>query len=281
MELKLTVLLDNNTFIDRYFYGEPGVSYFIEDEGFNILFDTGYSDAFIKNANKMNIDLRNINSIVISHGHIDHTRGLVHLITNCIEGTVEKTKYNMPSLIAHPLTFEHKEDPEEGYIGSILGEEKLNKYFNMRLSKEPIWLTDKLVFLGEIARENHFENKTPVGKTYEDGKEIDDYVLDDSALAYKSLYGIVIITGCSHAGICNIIEYAKKVCGDDRIVDVIGGFHLLNPSENVIKSTCDYMRKGNVKQIHAAHCTDLKSKIELAKAVEVNEVGVGLVLEYK
>ena len=66
--------------IDRYFLGEPGVSYLIQDEGREILFDVGYSDVFIKNAQKMNIHLRNLNFIVLSHGHLDHTWGLVTLI---------------------------------------------------------------------------------------------------------------------------------------------------------------------------------------------------------
>ena len=65
--MELTVLVDNNTLIDRYFYGEPGVSYFIEDEGERILFDVGYSDVFIKNAQKMNIDLLNVGFLVLSH----------------------------------------------------------------------------------------------------------------------------------------------------------------------------------------------------------------------
>jgi len=68
--VKLTVLLDNNTFIDRYFLGEPGVSYFIEADGQKVLFDVGYSDAFIRNALKLNINLLDVDIIVLSHGHL-------------------------------------------------------------------------------------------------------------------------------------------------------------------------------------------------------------------
>lgn len=278
--MKLTVLIDNNTFIDRYFYGEPGVSYFIQDGDTNILFDAGYTDAFIRNARKMNINLNNINSVVISHGHIDHTWGLFDLIKVYTEATIEKIKYNKPNLIAHPLAFLNKRLSEDEEIGCIITEDKLSKHFNMILSKNPVWLTDKLVFLGEIERKNDFENKMPIGKVQYNGNEIDDYVLDDSALVYKSSKGLVIITGCSHSGICNIIEYSKKICEDDRIVDVIGGFHLLNPTEELLKYTCEYMKQSNVNKIHAGHCTDLKSKIELSKYANLKEVGVGLVLEY-
>ena len=74
--MRLKVLEDDNTFIDNYYLGEPAVSYYIEDGNNKILFDTGYSDAFIKNANKMDINLNKLNKLVISHGHNDHTGGL-------------------------------------------------------------------------------------------------------------------------------------------------------------------------------------------------------------
>lgn len=280
IDMKLTVLVDNNTFIDRYFYGEPGVSYFVQDNDINILFDLGYTDLFIKNAGKMNINLDNIDYVVFSHGHIDHTWGLFHLIKVYTEKTMEKIHYNRPQIIAHPLTFCDKQASEDEEIGSIITENKLSKHFDMKLSKNPVWITSKLVYLGEIERKNNFENKTPMGKIQCKNNLIDDYVLDDSALVYKSSKGLVIITGCSHSGICNIVEYAKKICKDDRIVDIIGGFHLLNPTEEILRDTCDYLRENNISQLHPGHCTDLKSKIELSKAFSVKEVGVGLVLEY-
>lgn len=279
--MKLTVLVDNNTIIDRYFYGEPGVSYFIEDEDIKVLFDVGYSKLYIKNAIKMGLDIKNIDSVVISHGHNDHTGGLFDLIKFYTECKIEKINYNKPKLIAHPLAFLDKETKEGEEIGSLIKEDKLRQHFDTNLSKNPIWLTDKLVFLGEIERTNDFENKTPIGVVKHKGETIDDYVLDDSALAYKTEKGLIIITGCSHVGICNIIEYAKKVCKEDRILDVIGGFHLLDPDEKVIESTCKYIKQNSIKDIHPCHCTDLKSKIALSKASNLKEVGVGLVLQYK
>lgn len=274
--MKLTVLVDNNTIIDRYFLGEPAVSYFIQDGDYNILFDAGYSDAFIKNAYKMSVDINNVNSIIISHGHNDHTWGLPFLIKHYSESAI----YNKPKLVAHPLAFLNKWISNSNNIGSMVSEEKLSRYFDMTLTKKPMWLTDKVVFLGEIERKNNFENKLPIGKTEHNGCEVDDYVLDDSALVYKAEDGLVIITGCSHSGICNIIEYAKKVCADNRIMDIVGGFHLLDPLSEVLTRTCEYMRKNNINTIHPSHCTDLKSKIELSKVTNVEEVGVGVILEY-
>ena len=279
--MELTVLVDNNTLIDRYFYGEPGVSYFIEDEGKRILFDVGYSDVFIKNAQKMNIDLLNVDFLVLSHGHLDHTWGLVPLIKLYTEAIIEKINHKKPTLVAHPLTFLTKKINGLNEIGSVISEEKLSRHFNIKLSKDPVWLTEKLVFLGEIERKNDFEAKRSIGKIVKDNFENDDYLIDDSALVYKSSIGLVIITSCSHAGICNIVEYAKKICEEDNIIDIIGGFHLLNPSKEQLQGTLEYMKKLEPDEVHACHCTDLNSKIALSKVINLREVGVGLKLEYE
>ncbi|KAF5429622.1 7,8-dihydropterin-6-yl-methyl-4-(beta-D-ribofuranosyl)aminobenzene 5'-phosphate synthase [Candidatus Methanophagaceae archaeon] len=122
--MDLTVLVDNNTLIDRYFYGEPGVSYFIEAEGKRILFDVGYSDAFIKNARKMNVDLLNLDFLALSHGHLDHTWGLDPLIRIYTEAVLENIPHTKPTLVAHPLTFLTKTVNGLGEIGSIISEDK-------------------------------------------------------------------------------------------------------------------------------------------------------------
>lgn len=278
--MKLTVLVDNNTLIDRYFFGEPGLSFLIQDKNMNILFDVGYSDAFIKNAESMDINLRDLDSVVISHGHMDHTWGLFYLIKQYTEAKIERLGYKKPELIAHPWTFLPKIVPNEEEIGAIITEDTLSRHFNMALSKEPVWLNENLVFLGEILRSNDFENKSPIGKVLHNEESSDDYLLDDTALAYKSSQGLVIITGCSHAGICNIIEYAKLVCKENKIADVIGGFHLLNPDKDILEKTCTYIKNNNIMTLHPCHCTDLNSKIELSKVCKIKEVGVGTVLNY-
>ncbi|MBQ1439018.1 MAG: MBL fold metallo-hydrolase [Solobacterium sp.] len=78
--MKLTVLTDNNTIIDRYYLGEPALSFYLEDGDRRILFDTGYSDVFLRNAEALGIDLHAITDIVLSHGHNDHTGGLRYLL---------------------------------------------------------------------------------------------------------------------------------------------------------------------------------------------------------
>jgi len=278
--MKLTVLIDNNTLIDRYFLGEPGVSYLIEDESKQILFDVGYSNAFIINAQKLNINLLQSDVIVLSHGHLDHTWGLDPLLKLYTEAKIESLPCKHSKLIAHPAIFQSRSLDGLNEIGCTIPQSKLERHFEIKLQKEPLWLTNKLVFLGEIERSNDFENKTPMGNIHIDGKTKPDYLLDDTALAYKGKEGLVIITGCSHSGICNIIEYAKKVCKEDKIVDVIGGFHLMKPSEKQMLGTLNYFEKVKAKKIHACHCVDLDSKIALSKVANLKEVGVGLSIKY-
>jgi 7,8-dihydropterin-6-yl-methyl-4-(beta-D-ribofuranosyl)aminobenzene 5'-phosphate synthase len=278
--VKLTVLMDNHTLIGQYLAGEPAASYLIEEDSQQILFDVGYSDAYIANARKLSLDLLKLDFVVLSHGHLDHTWGLAPLLRLFTEGLARKLRVKTPRLVTHPLTFAtrtHRGLPE---IGSLLREETLARHFHLQLSRAPVHLTEHLVYLGEIDRKHDFEGQRPLGKILEGAAEKDDFLLDDSALAYRSPEGLVIITGCSHAGICNIVEHAKGVCDEDRVVDIIGGFHLLRPSREQLQGTVAYMRALRPRAVHACHCTDLASKIALADAVDLKEVGVGLTLEY-
>jgi len=277
--MQLTVLVDNNTLIDRYFLAEPGLSFLIEDENLSVLFDAGYSDIFIKNAHKMGKSLAHLDYIVLSHSHLDHTWGIEPYLRYLTELEIEHQPFSRPSLVAHPESLTGVSAHGLREIGSLISKDRLAKQFDLQLSKEPQFLTDNLIFLGQIPRTNDFEGILPFGR--KDGSNEDDMVFEDSALVYKTSNGLVIITGCSHAGICNIIEYAKKVCKDQKILDVIGGFHLLNPSKRQLEGTISYFENLCPNSVHACHCTDLASKIALSRVVNIKEVGVGLSLQYK
>lgn len=264
--MKLKVLEDNNTFIDNYYLGEPAVSYYIEDEDTKILFDTGYSDAFIKNAESMNINLRKIDKIVISHGHNDHTGGLKYLFKNINNKNIE--------LIAHSECFNKKICDNE-YIGTSMIKEELEQVCNLRLENSTLKISKNIIFLGEIPQSNNFEKREVIGKCNKSGKMIDDIVKDDTAIVCKSKKGLFIITGCSHSGICNIIEYARSVCKENRVYGVIGGFHLFDVSEKLNK-TIKYLKEIKPELIYPCHCISLDAKIEMGKQLKINEVGVGL-----
>ncbi len=276
--MKVHVLVDNNSLIDRYLVAEPGFSVLIEDDDCRILFDTGYSDIFIRNSQKLGLTLSHLDFLVLSHGHMDHTWGLDPLVRYYNELNITGISYSKPTLVAHSETFTSVVAENFCELGSLMSKEKLAKHFQMELTDEPRWLTERLVFLGQIPRENNFESILKFGK--KDGSDEEDWVIEDSALAYRSDNGLVIITGCSHAGICNIIEYARIVCSERRINDVLGGLHLQMPSDRQMRGTMSYLKELKMKQMHACHCTDLQSKIALSQVVDLKEVGVGLSLQY-
>lgn len=280
--MSLTVLVDNNTLIDRYFTGEPGLSFLLQSAGKKILFDTGYSGLFLANAAKMGIDLLDLDVVVLSHGHLDHTGGLVPLVRLLTEATIENMPHHVPELVAHPLCFCPKEKSPLQNNGSILDETEVRRQFPVNLSSRPVWITDDLVFLGEIPRKFSFERTDPGGRKIHlpDGRTEPDHLLDDSALAFCSREGLLIITGCSHAGICNITEYAREVCSEGRVNGIIGGLHLLNPSPLLLQETGEYLQQLHVQALYACHCTSLSSKIALARYCPVQEAGVGLKREW-
>ncbi len=266
--MKLTVLMDNNTYIDAYYLGEPAVSYYIEDGDARILLDCGYSDAFIRNAETMGINLSKLTHIVFSHGHDDHTRGLQFLRENFDLSHVQ--------IIAHPDCFYPREDDGLGFGAPYLAEE-VASFAKLHLSKEPIWLTDHLLYLGQIEDEFDFEARKPIGKRGTEAGWIDDYCYDDTALAYCGEDGLFIITGCSHSGICNIVEYAKQLTGEDRIAGILGGFHLFDVDER-LEATIDYLESCNIKDFYPCHCVSLKAKAKMMEKLDVEEVGVGMTL---
>ena len=277
--MKLTVLVDNNTLIDRYLLAEPGLSILVETEGIRVLFDTGYSDVFLRNAHKMGIDLSELDYVALSHGHEDHTWGLEPLARHYADLQWEKRPLRRPTLVAHPKAFLSVSDETFIEGGPLMSESKLARHFPLQLSTGPQWLTPRLVYLTGIPRRNVFEGRLAFGR--KEGEAADDTVPEDAALAYLSPEGLVVIVGCSHAGVCNTIEYAKEVCAESRVVDVLGGFHLQKPTPAHLAGTLDYFRKLQPASLHACHCTDLKSKIALAQVAEIQEVGVGLALEYR
>ena len=129
VRMKLTVLVDNNTLTD--FVGEPALSHFVEAEGKKILFDVGYSDVFIINARKLHIDLLDVDFVVLSHGHLDHTWGLVPLVRLHTEALMGKLPVKKPTLVAHPLALLPKTLENLPKIGCLLPKDKLSGFFDV------------------------------------------------------------------------------------------------------------------------------------------------------
>ena len=254
--MKITVLTDNNSLIDQYYLAEPAFCLFIEEDNRRILFDTGYSNVFRRNGEKLGIDFNTIDAVVISHGHNDHTGGLQYL------GDLKQPI----DLYCHPDADEEKH--YEGLdISSPVKFSQLNGNFKVHMSDKPVHITEKLIFMGEIERK--WQNVVPLE---------DDFLEDDTAMVYLCDEGIFIITGCSHSGIINICEYAKKITGISHIKGIIGGFHMLN-NEKLNGEVSEYFASQDIDVIYPCHCTDLKAKIALSRVCPIEEVGVSLTLE--
>lgn len=276
--MQLTFLVDNTALIDRYLLAEPGLCLLIEDDETTLLFDTGYSDIFLKNAANLGKDLTDLDYLVLSHSHLDHTWGIEPLIRYFTGLEIERRPFRRPVVVAHPGICTSVGDEGFRELGCLLSEAKLARHFPLRFSAEPQSLSTRLTYLGEIPRRNDFEATLTIGR--KEGEEHGDRVIDDTALVYRTDKGLVIVTGCSHSGICNIIEYAREVCGDRRVVDIVGGLHLLNPPARQLAGTIAYLQALRPAAVHACHCTDLPSKIALSRIVNLKETGVGLSLTY-
>ena len=286
--LKLTVLVDNHTYIDQYYLGEPAVSYYLQDGDFTALFDAGYSDVYLRNAAAMGLALPKVDAVVLSHGHNDHTGGLKYFPDG-----VEKPKLVghpdvvKPKLVAHPDIVKPKlvghpdilEPKRMGAldIGCPVAAAELAQKFTLAFSREPVALTQNLWFLGQVPRITTFENQQPVGEHLVAGAWQPDFVRDDSALVYKSDAGLVVITGCSHAGICNICEYAKKVTGEEKLRAIIGGFHLAeNATAEQLTGTIAYFKQQPALELYPCHCTCFAARAKMFASLPVHEVGVGM-----
>lgn len=268
--MKLTVLVDNNTIIDRYHLGEPALSFYIEDGAHTVLFDTGYSGILISNAEQLGCSLPSITDLVLSHGHNDHTGGLPYLLE---AGLLQGKR-----LVAHPNVFYPKRHGQED-IGATLSAADLTSVCHLALTAQPMAVSEHLTFLGEIPALLPFENRPAIGCVVGEQGQEEDHLIDDSAMVWQDERGLFIITGCSHAGICNIIEYAKLLFPGLPVQGVVGGFHLLEDNAQ-LAATVDYLAAAQIPILYPCHCVSLEAKCRLSRVTPIRDLGVGTVVEW-
>ncbi|NQU86389.1 MAG: MBL fold metallo-hydrolase [Mariniphaga sp.] len=258
--MKITILDDNTA--GNECKAEHGLSYLIESD-LSFLFDTGPSDVIFRNAEKLGLNLKEIKTIVLSHRHYDHSNGLLH--------------FNGQKLIFHPAIFDKNYRKKDGsYIGMYLTRKEVEARFDIIESREPLFLSKNVVFLGEIPRRNNFEAETTgfVDKTGDD-----DFILDDTGVAIKTENGLVIISGCAHSGICNIVEHALEVTGEKKIHAVLGGFHLKD-NGNQTQKTIEYFKSKQIKNVIPSHCTELPALAAFYKEWPFRQIKSGQVLQF-
>ncbi len=255
--MDITVLTENRA--GGKLLAEHGLSYLIEIDGEAVLFDTGHSDVFLKNAAQLGVELQeSVKKIVLSHGHWDHGDGLKYL----------KNK----TLITHPGSFvERFRKTDRSAVGLSFSRDEVIERFELIETKKPFRVTVKLFFLGEIPRKNSFESLTT---PFELVDGTDDFIPDDSALAAIVGRELVVVTGCSHSGICNICEQAKRVTGIGKISAVIGGFHLKKQNRQTFE-TIRYFEKNKIKRVLPSHCTDLPALAAFYESFKIEQVKTG------
>lgn len=247
-KLKIYALVDNMA--SNICQSEHGLSYLVVFDK-TILFDTGQTDLYLKNAQILNAPIHEAETVVLSHGHYDHGNGLKFLQNK--------------KLVCHPNVFADRFSGKQMKpVGLNITETRAREIFNIQFSIDPVWLSDKMVFLGQIPRKFSFE-KTATRFKLADGAV--DEISDDSAMAVVMNKGLFVISGCGHSGICNIIEQAKNITGINKLFGVIGGFHLKFDNKQT-RETLNYLKAQNPEIVMPSHCTELP-----ALSVFYNEFG--------
>jgi 7,8-dihydropterin-6-yl-methyl-4-(beta-D-ribofuranosyl)aminobenzene 5'-phosphate synthase len=249
---------------------EHGLSFLVSttsgDTRRTLLFDTGATvGGLVHNLLVLGVKPDDIEAVVLSHGHFDHTIGLGKL--------AEWLQRPLP-LVAHPDVWLSRRIAVPGrdpYELPTLSEEKVRAAgFDVTSTSEPSSLLGgHLLTTGEIERSTEFERGLPVHQALRDGEWQPDPLLhDDQALVAEVRgKGLVVITGCAHAGVINTVRHAQQLTGVDRIHAVMGGFHLAGPVfEPIIGPTVEALRELAPDVVAPAHCTGWRAIHALAAA---------------
>lgn len=255
--LKVTVL--STMLADGDELGEWGFAALVEVDGHRILFDTGaHPDVVAKNARSLKVELTNVPDVILSHWHGDHVAGFLPLRREVMKGA--------PSALARTHV-------GAGFFLSRVGTPPAVE-FNAMIAAKPEYEAGGGVFIehakpaeiypgvwvtGPVPRKHPERNwsgrtmvKTPVGV-------VEDTVPDDMALVVDTAAGLVIVTGCGHAGVINIIEHARAVVRPARVHALIGGIHLFNASEPTLGWTAERLREFGLENFLGAHCTGIET----------------------
>ena len=253
VNLKITTLIENEAGCNKELKNEFGLSLFIEDKDISLIFDTGKSGDFIFNAQKLHIPLNEIKHVVLSHSHFDHTGGIKKLSDH----------FNNSFTLHIAKTFFEEKHRITGVIHEFLGNNFNEKYILDKgikinyIENNEFKLSKNITLFTNFKSLNNFETPT----RYYFRKIYDDYILDsmedELVLGIDTSKGLLIVCGCSHIGIANIVENIK--CRTQKkIYGIIGGLHLSKASDERIEKVLKYFDECNIEFFGVSHCTGEK-----------------------
>ncbi|MCW4037449.1 MAG: MBL fold metallo-hydrolase [Candidatus Bathyarchaeota archaeon] len=258
-KLNLTLLADDSKNpLQPELQAKHGLSIYIEAkvrrEKIIVLMDTGPSpEIILHNADAMDVDLKKVQVILLSHGHYDHTGGVI--------GALTRVREPIP-VLAHPKTFDPKfaYRPHIRHIGSPVSRSEIQAAGGIVLTAtNPVNIGPGVMSSGEIERSMAFEDIKGFWRVNEE-RFVRDLMSDDQALIINlGGQGLVIVAGCAHAGIINTIKHAQQVTGVSRVHAVLGGFNLRNASTDRVAATIQELRKIDPSIMGPCHCTGSKA----------------------
>ncbi len=250
--LKLTILTENRA-ANPHLLAEQGLSILVRSPRGSLLFDTGQTDAFLRNAGQLKIDLASINTVVLSHGHYDHTGGLPFFIK----------KFGKTRVICHPAVVNKKFEVYPGGrldIGVPWEERKLHSSGAEFVFKtNPAQIMPDIWISGEIPRNSKYEH---IDERYQERvleSYIHDELHDDMALILNTVKGLVILMGCGHSGVINTARHAMRILGTKNIFVIMGGMHLSHVPKERLEQIIGNLRRINPRFIVPLHCTGFEA----------------------
>lgn len=261
MTVQVSILVENTTPTPS-FVGEYGFAAMVDIDGKRYLFDTGCSGALFPNAASLGLNLTDIEGVIISHGHFDHTGALLPVIE----------KSNNKKIYAHSNIFAHRPvqlgNGQYREIGCACNREELEKAGAELIFTDVFTAIAPSIFVtGEVPRITAYEDVGARFQIEKDGQFFDDALIDDMAMVIDRPEGLIIISGCAHSGIINIMDYVCKKIGKDHIQAFIGGTHLIGASDNRMVKTIEALRNISIDRLIVSHCTGFHAAAKLYNAM--------------
>lgn len=266
LNLKMTILVENTVY-KQGLLAEHGLSIYLEFDKKKYLFDSGQGMALKHNAQELNIELNELDGLILSHGHYDHTGGVPYLL----EKKVDLDIYAHPDFQIDRYSMRGKRLVPVSYSGPEIKD--FNEIKNLSEIEKGMFLT------GEIKNAKNYLNEKYRRKN-NSGYKTDDFS-DDLSLYFEGENGLIIILGCSHKGVINIIKEIMSKSGLNKVDKIIGGMHLMNTDKKKLKELSEFFEKIDPDEIYPLHCTGKEASSYFKESLgdKIKFAGVGSIIE--